>query len=397
MAPSDSLILKANSGSPYQLSHDQTTRATTALLKHMKAGQVQKISENGSRDLLARADDDSEDEVDEDPIWLVLTTKKHITDKKRLKPSKIAIPFPLNTSSSLSICLITIDPQRAFKDVISNDAFPQQLRSRITRVIGTSKLRAKYKSYESRRQLFAEHDFFLADDRAITLLPGLLGKIFYGSAAKRPIPVDISGGSKARASKKDGEKSVAQPAALATAIERALSSALLYLSPSTCTSVKVGRANWEEAKVVANVEAVVEELVEKFVPKKWRGVRGLHIKGPTTAALPLWLADELWTDERDILGDAPPESIGAEKETVKAIAAKPVDAAKLKKRKAAEEVPESKGVEATKKKKSKKSKGELTAVTEGKEVDVKLRKERLKRLKAQAAAELEEDDGGNDS
>ena len=42
-------------------------------------------------------------------------------------------------------------------------------------------------------------------------------------------------------------------------------------------------------------------MVEKFVTKGWRNVRAVHIKGPNTMALPVWLAKELWVDEEDVL------------------------------------------------------------------------------------------------
>ena len=62
-------------------------------------------------------------------------------------------------------------------------------------------------------------------------------------------------------------------------------------------------ANFSPEQVAENVEAVVNGMVEKFVTKGWRNVRAIHIKGPNTMALPVWLADELWTDEGDILED----------------------------------------------------------------------------------------------
>ena len=49
----------------------------------------------------------------------------------------------------------------------------------------------------------------------------------------------------------------------------------------------------------------MQTLVEKYVPQKWNNVRSIHIKGPNTAALPIWLAEELWEDENDILDEAP--------------------------------------------------------------------------------------------
>ena len=44
----------------------------------------------------------------------------------------------------------------------------------------------------------------------------------------------------------------------------------------------------------------MEGLTEKNLVS-WRNVRGVHIKGPNTMAVPVWLAEELWTDEAMIL------------------------------------------------------------------------------------------------
>lgn len=46
---------------------------------------------------------------------------------------------------------------------------------------------------------------------------------------------------------------------------------------------------------------VVSGMVDKFITKKWRNLRAIHIKGPNTMALPVWLAEELWVDEADVL------------------------------------------------------------------------------------------------
>lgn len=201
-----------------------------------------------------------------------------------------------------------MDPQRQFKDVIADSAFPAELRKRITRVIGLSKLRAKFKSFESRRQLAREHDIFLADDRIIPSLPQTLGKVFYKGGVKRPVPVSISGPKKQNVNVKEGQKKMATPQSMADEITRALSSALVHLSPSTSTAVRAAKANWDEAAVVENIEAIVNGMVERFVPRGWKNIKSLHIKGPNTTGLPLWLADELWMDDADVAADpAPPE------------------------------------------------------------------------------------------
>jgi len=289
----------------------QTLKASQALLKHIKSSEKEKTKATGKKSLIK--DDNSEEDEDSTspPIWLVLTTKKHIVDQKRLKPSKIPLPHPLNSSANTTICLITADPQRTYKDLVASPAFPAALSKRISKVVGVKKIQNKWTQYEAQRKLYAEHDIFLADDRIVTRLPQLLGKTFYGNTLKRPIPVSIQpalakteGKQIARTEAEKGEtRGAAQPKAVAAAIEKAIQCTYVHLSPSTQTSVRVGYSNWNAEKLAENIEAVVEVLVEKFVPKKWRGVKAFHVKGAETTALPIWLASEMWVDEGDVLGE----------------------------------------------------------------------------------------------
>ncbi|KAK0249392.1 proteasome-interacting protein cic1 [Friedmanniomyces endolithicus] len=312
-----------------KLNPAQTLRATTALLSKIQSDEVARKSSTAfttpattkPQSLLADADGepDAENEL---PIWLVLTTKKHIVDAKRLKPGKILLPHPyLSTTQepALRICLITADPQRKYKDLIEHPSFPAELKKRITRVLGIEKVKARYKSFESRRQLLGEYDIFLADDRVITYLPHLLGKVFYKGGSKRPIPVDLQGkrqsvdeqGNKRRKLSEGGTKAVkweVRPQDVAREVERAVRSALVHLAPSSTTAVKVGTAGMEAGQLRENVEVVVEGLVGKWVAGGWKGVRSVHVKGPNTAALPIWMAGELWGDEGDVLEEAPVKS-----------------------------------------------------------------------------------------
>jgi len=318
-----------------------------------------------------------------------LTTKKHIVDTKRLKPGKVSLPHPINTAATQTICLITADPQRTYKDLIASPAFPAELRARITRVIGVTKVKAKFHQYEAQRQLLAEHDLFLADDRIITQLPKLLGKTFYKSSTKRPIPLNMQAPAPRseegkRIAKAKGEgvvKDVIEVPKLAKEIEKTLNSALVALAPSTQTSVRVALAGWKAEDVAENIEAVVKELIEKFVPQKWRGVRALHIKGPNTAALPIWLADELWTDDKDVLEDAPEGEVPA-------VAAEEANIGKKRKRAAGEDAAEEPKTD----KKAKKSK-KVLAESDDKTLDkeIALRKEKLKKQKEAAAKSVIEE------
>jgi ribosome biogenesis protein UTP30 len=342
--------------------------------------------ESKTTDLLATTDEKAEDLSQS--IYLTLTTKKHIVDVKRLKPGKIAIPHPLNTSPTTTILLITADPQRAYKDAVASPAFPKELGARITRVIGVTKLKAKFKQYEAQRNLRAAHDIILADERIITLLPKILGKTFYGTKAKSPIPVVLapytsSAGKKPKPENgTTKEKSIAVAAdakTIAAEIEKAIHATLVFLTPSTCTSVRVAQASWEPEKVAENVAVVAEALISRWVPKEWRGVKSIHIKGPNTTALPIWLADELWVDEADVLDE----------ETAR----KAVEMNVGKKRKAILGGTEVGAIEeGGKSKKAKKEKLKLEESNDDKlDAEIAARKEKLKKQKAEAAKDIEDE------
>ncbi|KFX98074.1 hypothetical protein V490_02468, partial [Pseudogymnoascus sp. VKM F-3557] len=81
MAPkSTPLTTKVQSGSPYQLNSAQTLKASKALIKHIKNAEKGSAEKSGKRDLLAGDDEEDSDDLDQIPIWLNVTTKKHIVD-----------------------------------------------------------------------------------------------------------------------------------------------------------------------------------------------------------------------------------------------------------------------------------------------------------------------------
>lgn len=291
-------------------------RASSALLRHINSKQQEKEQTATKKTLIGDNDDsDAEDTpLHHEAIWLVFTTKKHVVDKNRLKPGKVAIPHSLYASRSLSVCLITADPQRAVKNIVADASFPEHLTSRIDKVIGFSKLKERYQSFESRRQLASEHDVFLADNRIIMRLVNTLGKIFYKSS-KRPIPVSIEAiekkdGKRVKKDPKkkdsdDKEAAFASPAVVAKEIEKTLHCAPVQLAPATTASVRVGSSKMTPEQLGENVEAVVKGLTERFVSKGWRNIKAIHIKGANTMAMPIWLASELWEDDADVVdGDA---------------------------------------------------------------------------------------------
>ncbi len=363
----------------------QTLKASTALLKHVQQ-EAKRLKElSAKKPLLENEDDvaDSEGQTVEgdQPIWLNLTTKKHIVDKSRLKPGKIAVPHSMNSSPSLSICLITADPQRAVKDVIADPAFPASLSSRIGKIIGYSKLKAKYHTFDAKRQLLAQHDIFLADDRIITRLVDALGKTFYKDTAKRPIPIQIAKldkvdgkriKSSSKISSKEDASSVATPSIVAKEIEAAINAVPISLRPGTSAAVRVGRASFTPTQLSENITAAASAMIGRYVARGWRNVKAIHIKSPNSAALPIWLADDLWVADDDVVKD------GEEKELQKKKDAEFAEKKANRKKRRAENRPSDLSPDQQKKQKSK-----ATEEGEAKILEV-ARKAKLAQQKARA-------------
>ncbi|KAI1736502.1 electron transfer flavoprotein alpha-subunit [Xylaria scruposa] len=301
-----SQVTLRSDAAPSLLEPEKTLRASKALVAHLKS-EAEKAGADASKkkDLLA---DDEVGAIGETPIFVTFTTKRHLTDSRNLKPTKIPTPFPIETDTEKGICLIVAEPQRHYKNLVADPEFPDDLRKNVSRVIDFGKLKKKYKAYETQRALYAEHDIFLADTRIINRLPGLLGKTFYKSQKKRPIPIEIqaripkSAGKRVKPAK--GDVNSCTSVQLAGEIKRAVAAALVNLSPSTNHAVKIGYASWKPEDLAANVDKVVTVMVNKLIPGGRKTVRSIYIKGPETVALPIYLTDELWVDkEKDVVDD----------------------------------------------------------------------------------------------
>lgn len=117
------------------------------------------------------------------------------------------------------------------------------------------------------------------------MLPALLGKPFFSRSAKVPLPVSLD---------------VETPARLAAELRAAVECTYVHLAASASTGIRVARADFTAEQLAENVAAVVEALVARKVPAGWRGVRSFHIKSPDSAALPIWMTQELYADD-DVL------------------------------------------------------------------------------------------------
>ncbi|KAI8828625.1 ribosomal protein L1p/L10e family-domain-containing protein [Chytriomyces cf. hyalinus JEL632] len=216
---------------------------------------------NKAMDLLEDdADDLEQDPKDRKLFWLMVSTKK-MPETIKIKPVKIPIVNSF-TSESAEVCLFTKDPQKDFKALL------QEKGVSVDKVIGVSKLKANYHSYEAKRKLCDSYDLFLSDDRIVSLLPPLIGKAFFAKK-KHPVPVDLTA--------KD----------LAAEIESARAATYLHLNKGLCNAIKIGTTQQSVAQVVDNIYFSIDRIVDK-VPSKWSNVQSILLKLSDSVSLPLY-------------------------------------------------------------------------------------------------------------
>jgi len=195
-------------------------------------------------------------------IWMIITTKK-FSENVKTKPYRIPLRHSI-IAPDAEVCLITKDPQKTYKELLLEKDV-----KRISKVVGVSKLREKYKPFEAKRRLCVSYDLFLADDRVLPLLPPLLGKTFF-EKKKQPIPVNLS------AANLKGE------------IERAISqSTYMFLNVGTGMAIKIGTTGLSPSQIRENIETALPAIMDR-IPKKWRNLQAVHIKTANSTSLPIF-------------------------------------------------------------------------------------------------------------
>ncbi|KAJ1899695.1 proteasome-interacting protein cic1 [Kickxella alabastrina] len=232
------------------LNHELVLKASTALLKHIE----KKKESDEATNLLA-------DETEQ--VHLIMSVKK-LSTKERHKPYRISLRTPMYEETA-SVCLIVKPTQTEYVEKLMAFGIPQ-----IKEIVTMDQLKKKYKSYESKRQLLAMHDLFLADDRVLASLPELLGVKFF-NAKKLPAPVNLMA--------KDQKKE----------LTKALSCTFYRQTKGTCNAIKVGLTSMAATQLADNIEDVVA-AVSQLVPKKWENIQSIGIKTGTSLTLPIYNA-----------------------------------------------------------------------------------------------------------
>jgi len=198
----------------------------------------------------------------------LIFTLTEIPAKAGHKPTLIKLPHPLYTGAERSICVIVKDPQRKYKDLFATHPIPN-----LKQVVGVEKLKAKYRQYEARRQLCDSHDLFLCDSRVIEMMAQVLGKYFFQTKKKLPIPVKLD------------EKAKNPEAPFVEAIN---STCLRTPSWPTC-GVKIGRCDMTADELLANALTVLPVAFAHFA-KQGNAIRQVHVQATDAPALPIYKA-----------------------------------------------------------------------------------------------------------
>lgn len=201
---------------------------------------------------------------DTDHTVFLQITVKQLDTKRKVKPARIPLAHPL-LDADASVCLLTKDPQREYKDLLMEKSI-----TTVNRVVGVEKLKGKFRPFDARRQLVRDHDLFLADERIVAMLPKLCGSVFYKDR-KFPVPIDLT-------NKKH----------LAETIDRAIASTYYLQNKGSCSTVKVGFLHRHTpAELVENVALALPSIVSR-IPGKWANVQNVELKTGKSAALPIW-------------------------------------------------------------------------------------------------------------
>lgn len=191
-------------------------------------------------------------------------TLRDIPAKAAHKPVLIPLPTPLYEGSS--VCIFVKDPQRTYKDLfLKHPPHPQY------KVVGVGKLKSKYRRFEDRRELCDGHDLFLCDAKVVEMMPNVLGKYFYFTKKKLPIPVKV-------APKDDNP--------VAPLVD-AIRSTVLRTPGGPSGSVKIGRCDMTTEELFKNAKKVLPVIFKHFAGEG-NAVTQVHIQATDAPALPVF-------------------------------------------------------------------------------------------------------------
>lgn len=266
--------VKTASAEPAGLDSETVLQAAQALLSYLSRTRGKESvlgASSGTGEDVEQADEDdsaNSDAVDigdggETFVSLQLVLKR-APERATLKPRAIPLTHGLYQDGVDDVCFIVKDPQRTIKDHLAE----RDVRS-VTKVLGVSKLRKRYGTYEGRRELCQQYDMFIADDRVMPMLPRLLGNVFIRSK-KMPLLIRM-------------EKDIPR------AIDLALRSTTLCPGSGTTCTVRIAKTRMTPTEIAENVTTAMSTIVRTLGKGKWTTFQAIYLKTTDSPALPIFV------------------------------------------------------------------------------------------------------------
>ena len=222
----------------------QIEKAVEALMKHCRAQESMSLTDTDAH------------------VYVQVVFKK--VPKKTKHPVRLSLKYSIY-SKEASVCLITKDPQRYYKDLLKFNNIS------VARVVGIGKMKKKFKELEAKRILCDSHDVFLVDDRVLPIIPRWFGSYFYRKG-KAPVKVNLK--------KKD----------LKRELEGATKSYMVAnLGKGNNLSIPCGRVSFDNELLAENIQSSVNELCANVNPG-WKNIKAVYLKTENSVALPLYTA-----------------------------------------------------------------------------------------------------------
>jgi len=223
---------------------EQVDKAIEALMKHCRAQDTSSLTDNDAR-------------VSVQVVFKRVPNKPKHSVRLTLKHSMY--------NKAPSVCLITKDPQRYYKDLMKTNNIS------IARVIGIDKLKKKFKELEAKRILCDSHDVFLVDERVVPIVPRWFGSYFYRKS-KAPVKVNL------------------KTKALKSEVEAATRSCMVAnIGKGNNLSILCGRVSFDNESLIENIHAALDELCSNVRPG-WKNVKAVYVKTENSVALPIYTA-----------------------------------------------------------------------------------------------------------
>ncbi|KAN0063247.1 proteasome-interacting protein cic1 [Thecaphora frezii] len=242
----------------------QALKACKALAAHAEKVAKQREADNSARNVLP-LDGPQGDLKDRSNTVFMQLAIKQLNPQSKVKPVRIPVPNPVHRPGQVSVCLLVKDPQREYKDLLV-----EQNITSIARVVGVTKLKGKFKPFDARRDLVKDHDLFLADERIVSLVPKICGKVFF-DAKKNPITVDV-----------------VQKRHLKQELDSAISSAYYLQNKGSTSSIKLGYlSSHTPEQLQENLLAAIPAVISR-IPGGWNNVQNIEVKTGSSVSLPIW-------------------------------------------------------------------------------------------------------------